>query len=236
MAVILAPVAENQFFANDGTPLAGGQLSTFAGGTSTPLATFTDSTGLVLNSNPIILDAAGRASIWLSGGVAYKFVMKDSGGVTLWTQDNIVVPVLANVSTIAMRKGTGAGDYTNNNTGAYISVDGANLSFPVTIPLGWKLLIQASGTMTSDTAPVPVFVALIDAGSTTLLQEATVTPTVAGVNGAEPFSLSYVFTGDGAVHQFNLVAKTSVGADIWRIRNSSASILPTMTFLLSPSS
>ena len=36
-----------------------------------------------------MLDAAGGCTIWLSDAKTYKFVLKNSAGVTQWTQDNI---------------------------------------------------------------------------------------------------------------------------------------------------
>lgn len=75
----------------NGLPLAGGKIYTYAAGTSTPLATYTDSTGLVANANPIILDASGQAHIWLTCGTGYKFVFKDAGDGTLYTENGISV-------------------------------------------------------------------------------------------------------------------------------------------------
>lgn len=87
--VALGPDPKIQFFSNSGAPLAGGFVYTFSAGTNSPLATYTDSTGLVANSNPILLDAAGRAAIWYQAS-AYKIVVKSSGGVTIFTTDNFV--------------------------------------------------------------------------------------------------------------------------------------------------
>jgi hypothetical protein len=61
-SVTLSPDARLQFFDNNGLPLAGGKLFTYIAGTSTLQATYTDSTGLIANANPIILNAAGRPS------------------------------------------------------------------------------------------------------------------------------------------------------------------------------
>lgn len=77
-----------QAFDNNGLPLAGGKLYTYTAGTTTPLSTYTDSTLGVANANPVILDAYGRASVWL-GASPYKFVQKTSADVTLWTVDNV---------------------------------------------------------------------------------------------------------------------------------------------------
>lgn len=81
-----------QFFSNLGDELNGGLIYTYAGGTTTPKATYTDSTGNTARDNPIELDSAGRASggIWLNPGEAYKFVLKTAADATLDTVDNIV--------------------------------------------------------------------------------------------------------------------------------------------------
>lgn len=94
MAVFLSPVggAAAQFFDNDGVPLAGGLIYTYAAGTSTPAATYTTSSGLIQHSNPIILDAAGRVptgEIWLTDGSSYKFVIKTGQEVLIATYDNV---------------------------------------------------------------------------------------------------------------------------------------------------
>lgn len=86
----LAPYLTQQFFTNNGTFNAGGFVQTFAGGTNTPIATFTDVTGTVQNTNPIVLNARGEASIWLLPNTSYKFVLLDSAGNTIWTRDNVV--------------------------------------------------------------------------------------------------------------------------------------------------
>lgn len=92
MGLSLSPIggAAAQFFDNNGNILSGGKIYTYEAGTTTPLATYTSSLGNVFNSNPIILNAAGRPSqeIWLSFQ-AYKFVIKTSTDVLIGTWDNI---------------------------------------------------------------------------------------------------------------------------------------------------
>ena len=86
MAVLMtAPFM--QFFDSNGDPLAGGKVYTYAAGTTTPKATFTTNVGDVEHTNPVILDSAGRAQIWISG--SYKFVVTDSADVTIETTDNV---------------------------------------------------------------------------------------------------------------------------------------------------
>ena len=72
-----------------GNPCAGCTLTSYIAGTTTALATFTNAAGSSSNTNPIVLDAAGGATIWL-GQTAYKFVLKDASGGTIWTVDQVV--------------------------------------------------------------------------------------------------------------------------------------------------
>jgi len=84
----LSPTPKLQFFDLNGAPLSGGLLYTYAAGTTTPLASYTDSTGLIANTNPIVLDSRGEANVWL-GGASYKLALYTSVGVLIWTVDNI---------------------------------------------------------------------------------------------------------------------------------------------------
>ena len=80
-----------QFFDDNGNPLTGGKVYTYAAGTTTPAATYTTSTGAVANTNPIILDAAGRTAneTWLVAGSLYKFIVKTSTDVLVGTYDGL---------------------------------------------------------------------------------------------------------------------------------------------------
>jgi len=68
---------------------SGCKLATYSAGTTSPLATFIDSSGTTTNQNPIILDAAGGAFIWTAQGSYYKFALSDPLGTLLWTVDNL---------------------------------------------------------------------------------------------------------------------------------------------------
>ena len=93
MTVNLSPFAGvgAQFFDDNGVILSGGKIYTYAAGTSTPLATYTDYTGNTAHANPIVLDAAGRppSEVWLTYGDSYKFILKTSADVTVGTFDHI---------------------------------------------------------------------------------------------------------------------------------------------------
>lgn len=90
-----------QEFDSSGDPLNSGLLYTYEAGTLTPLATYTTQSLGVANANPVVLDSAGRATVWLSDA-AYRMILKTSAGVTIWDQDNVRNPAM----------GGSAGDFT----------------------------------------------------------------------------------------------------------------------------
>ena len=120
---VLTPAAKMQFFAASGIPLAGGLLYTYAAGTTTPSATYTDSSGGTANSNPIVLDARGEANVWL-GAATYKFKLCDSTNTEIWTVDNIsaptsaLSPVLSGNVTVSSNSSGAAFKVTQTGTGA----------------------------------------------------------------------------------------------------------------------
>ena len=94
MAVNLSPVGgvATQFFDNNGNVLSGGKLYSYAAGTTTNQATYTSSSGNTAHTNPIVLDSAGRVpggEVWLTNGQSYKFLLKTSVDVQLWSADNV---------------------------------------------------------------------------------------------------------------------------------------------------
>ena len=84
----VAPAPKFTAYDNNGAPLSGGKLYVYEAGTSTPATTYSDVDLATANANPVVLDAGGRASVFLSPG-SYKFLQKTSADVTVWTQDNV---------------------------------------------------------------------------------------------------------------------------------------------------
>lgn len=125
---VVSPTAKAQFIDSAGIPLAGGFVYTYAAGTTTPQATYTDSTGATANSNPIVLDARGEANIWL-GSATYKFKLTDSNGTEIWTVDNIsaptsgLSPVLSGNVTIDSNTAGTALTITQTGTGLALKVE-----------------------------------------------------------------------------------------------------------------
>lgn len=100
MAALL-PNGKQCYITATGIPLAGGRLYTYDAGTSTPRPTYSDAAGLVPNTNPVILDSRGEATVFWSG--AYKVILRDS-------TDAIVIPAIDNI--------VSADTYANTNDAA----------------------------------------------------------------------------------------------------------------------
>jgi hypothetical protein len=80
----LLPNGKQSFFDNNGAPLAGGEVTFYIPGTTTFKDTWQDKDKNALNTNPIILDAGGRAVIWGEG--LYRQIVRDSLGNLIWDQ------------------------------------------------------------------------------------------------------------------------------------------------------
>lgn len=97
MALYLSPISTIlQYFTDTGVVLAGGKVNTYLAGTTTPTATYTDITGITPNSNPIILNAAGRlpnVQVWQTGGVLIKVIITDAN-------NNLIGPTFDQISGI----------------------------------------------------------------------------------------------------------------------------------------
>lgn len=97
--VYLSPISLIiQYLTSLGAVAAGGQVFTYKGGTVNTLQdTYSDSTGLVKNPNPLTLNSAGRPvsasgvpiAFWTLPGLLTKLVVNDAGGNLLWQEDNI---------------------------------------------------------------------------------------------------------------------------------------------------
>jgi len=134
MAVNLSPIGNGfQFFDSNGLPLNAGKIYTYQAGSSTPLATYTDSAGLIANTNPIILGSDGRppSEIWLTEGYFYKFILKTSADVTIQTYDNLYGII-----------GVAPTPATPTPSGVIVLWSGSIGS----IPAGWYLCNGSNGT------------------------------------------------------------------------------------------
>ena len=95
-ATALCPMLMFQAFDSNSVELSAGKLYTYAAGTLTPISVYTDISGANTFTNPIILNSRGEPTyngasnaIWLTPGVAYKFILEDSFGNQYWPVDNV---------------------------------------------------------------------------------------------------------------------------------------------------
>src|SRR3954451_11252477 len=107
------PMPRLQFFDASGRPLAGGKVYTYTAGTSTPLVTYTSSTGATPNTNPVVLDAGGFGAIWVTSGT-YKIVVTNAAGVQQWSADNV-----SNTGQV-IAAGKGAGGFATLDSGGHL--------------------------------------------------------------------------------------------------------------------
>ncbi len=75
----------------DVKPAVGYLVYTYVSGTTTPKTTWSDPLLATPNTNPVVLDSRGEASIFIGTG-EYTIVLKTPGGALIWTRDGIVSP------------------------------------------------------------------------------------------------------------------------------------------------
>jgi hypothetical protein len=185
------------FTDSNGVALAGGCVFTYTGGTTSPLGTWTDSTGSTLNSNPVILDATGSHQIWL-GPYTYKFAIWSNGGVTgnncasgalQWTVDEVPGNVFNNTTVTGgtWTGGTITGAAISGGTIAGAAITGSTIdSSPIgqTTPASGVFTSVAAGFDSMTFSSTPVFAAgSYGYFSMTLTNNVTSSSITGGTNG-----------------------------------------------------
>lgn len=91
MTGVIATIPRIQFSNALGLPLAGGKLTTYLAGTTTPEPTYQDQALTIENETTITLDSTGSCVLWLDPAKTYKLLLKSALGVTQpgWPVDNI---------------------------------------------------------------------------------------------------------------------------------------------------
>jgi hypothetical protein len=116
MTTVISPQPKLQFFDANGNPLVGGKLYTYAAGTTTPLTSYTSSTGGTANTNPVILDSRGEASVWL-GDNLYKFRLTSATDEAVWTADNLDGRIVIRAAQLAASDGSSLVGYIGAGSG-----------------------------------------------------------------------------------------------------------------------
>lgn len=124
MSRLFSPAFNQQFFDENGKPVAAGKLYTYVAGSSTPVATYKAITGSAMNTNPIILDAAGYADFVLEVGASYKFVLKDKNDFLIKQWDNVSAADVSSVIEGLVTEIEGKADKANPSTnGNFAALD-----------------------------------------------------------------------------------------------------------------
>ena len=220
MTISISPMPKAQFFDNYGKPLSGGFIWTYEAGTTTLKNTYNSSSLTVPNTNPIVLDSAGRASIWLDG--SYKFIIEDTSsgvsgghGALLYSADNLGASTDALVST------------SNLIMGGYPYVDlrftNGDLSSALSLAssTGKNVLVTMSSNVLSQQLSTPIGVGIkvilggiINAGSQTLT-----------INGPFEAGRHLALSGSNITFGYGSVAEVFPewwGASLYTIDNYSA--------------
>ncbi len=130
-----------QYLLPSGQVNAGGKLYTYETDLTTLKDTWSDEAMTVLNSNPVLMDAAGRTVTDVWGDGEYGVVMTDADDVEIWTRNNVrpdagagaVIPALVtgqfltnDGSVLQWQPVLQPPDPTGSN-GYFLTTDGANL-------------------------------------------------------------------------------------------------------------
>lgn len=101
-----------------GNPAAGGSLSFFETGTTTPKAVYTNKALSISAANPLTLNAQGRPTTDVWGDGSYRVELKNSNGDVVWTRDDVD----------ELLTGDGIPTQTGNS-GKYLTTNGATASW-----------------------------------------------------------------------------------------------------------
>jgi hypothetical protein len=220
----LAPSPILQPLSDAGAIIPGGLLDFFEPGTTTPKTVYQDSTLLTPHANPVVLDAAGRAVIYLDAA-SYKVRLRSAAGATIWTVDPLPSTALVQsglgelatfggdpshqVTATSYPSGTG-GDTIHRGT-RILNLDSANLASGGTFRLEGMLRGEDGGTVTvglvnlTDGSPDTALVE-ISSSSTTPSRQQSGAITFPGGGAAKNFAIKVkVNSGAGYAHGLTLV-------------------------------
>ena len=189
MAATLMPNGQQQFVDANGKPYANGKVYFYSNFPTCSVSknTYQDEASTILNTNPVTLDAAGRATIFGVG--AYCQVLKDANGNTIWTKYTSDTSSASNLGW----GGTGGGtaNVQTVTVSGFSSVNGQTFYF---IPANTN---TTATTLSVNGGPAISIVKSTPSGLTLLVGGEIVSGTVVGV--------TYV----SATGQFNLVTNNN---------------------------
>lgn len=206
---VISPSPYQTVLDTNGNPVVGALITTYLAGTSTPVATYTDVTGVTPNTQPIVADSAGRWSAWLDVTLSYKFAITDSLGVPIRTVDNIMGGVSPSAASIDVL-GT-AGETLAAGKAVYLS-DGSGSKTAGR----WYLADSANPYSSSNAVLVGMTQAAIATGSPGLIRTSGI---VTGLTGLT-IGLTY-YVGSGGV----LTATAPANPRVVGLANTATSLM-----------
>jgi hypothetical protein len=137
-----------QYFTDDSVVLGGGSVTFYEPGTTTLKNTYSDSAQSILNTNPVLLDAAGRLPNVFFSGLA-KAVLKDSDGEIIQTRDPVgdFSAGDESFSTWSADVSYSVNDVVAGSDGYfYVSLINDNVANdPTSSPTDWRLFVKKLG-------------------------------------------------------------------------------------------
>lgn len=212
MSYTLAPAFEQQFFDNLGAPLSGGLLSAYLSQTSTPTPTYRDAIGTP-NAWPVVLDASGRAVIYLAA-LTYKLILTDAlGNVIGPTMDPVTSPGIGSSGLGAVFAFGGQSSApvtaTSYPSGGYLTLQPGTAVFaedPANLPGTYVLRLTG---VTSGANTLSVAIVNLDLAPDTPLGTAA---TLSSSTGAGATSGLITFGTPGIVRNFGIKTKVDSGS------------------------
>lgn len=116
-----------QYLLADGSVNNGGKLFFYETDLTTPKNTWSDEAMTTLNSNPVVMDAAGRTLTDVWGDGEYGVKMTDADSVVIWTRNNVRASEAAPGSTIPALE---SGAFLTNNGSSLLWEDIAQVPDP----------------------------------------------------------------------------------------------------------
>lgn len=206
-------ITDPKFYATDanGDPCNGCLVFFYAAGTSTKTDTYTSSGLGTANANPVVLDSAGRATVFGDPSVSYKIVLApaddtDPPGSPIYTVDNVVGPFAGVITVTAadsrgvqiVRSSADAGlsiqssggsgktyGLVSNTSGAFRIQDDSD-STPRIELTGNDINLTATGTITA--AGATTISGALSASSTAAFAGALTANSTATFNGTASFN------------------------------------------------
>lgn len=199
----LSPQGKFRALDSNGDPLAGGKLSTFEAGTSTPKITFTTADESTANDNPIILDADGFADVWLGSG-SYKFVLDSSTDVNQWTVDDILGGGATGYVSTVIEQAVNLSITTANQNNLIVCTAAITLSLLAAATAQEGFAFVAQNTSAGDVTIDPDGAELINSASTLIIPAGYSSTIVC--EGSKWFAFGITPTSIGAIGDVTLTS------------------------------